>query len=90
MNTTLPIPAMSLRYLSSLNIRLREILQQLRSESPQKMNGVVYVDSFAIADLPTADKAGGVIYISDESGGAVLAFSDGTNWRRVTDRAVAS
>ena len=30
------------------------------------------------------------IYVSDETGGAVLAFSDGTNWRRVTDRAVVS
>lgn len=29
-------------------------------------------------------------YISDESGGAVPAFNDGTNWRRVTDRAVIS
>ena len=32
----------------------------------------------------------GIIYVSNESGGAVLAFSDGTNWRRVTDRAVIS
>ncbi|MCG7851455.1 MAG: hypothetical protein MIO92_02930 [Methanosarcinaceae archaeon] len=30
------------------------------------------------------------IYISDEAGGAVIAFSDGTNWRRVTDRAIIS
>lgn len=34
--------------------------------------------------------AGALIYISDESGGAVTAFSDGTNWRRVTDRATIS
>lgn len=33
---------------------------------------------------------GCVIYVSNESGGAVLAFSDGTNWRRVTDRAIIS
>ena len=32
----------------------------------------------------------GLIYVSNETGGAVLAFSDGTNWRRVTDRAVVS
>ena len=31
-----------------------------------------------------------MIYVSNESGGAVIAFSDGTNWRRVTDRAVIS
>lgn len=29
-------------------------------------------------------------YISDETGGAVPAFNDGTNWRRATDRAVIS
>jgi hypothetical protein len=31
-----------------------------------------------------------MIYVIDESGGAVPAFSDGTAWRRVTDRAVVS
>jgi len=31
-----------------------------------------------------------VIYVSNETGGATLAFSDGTNWRRVQDRAVVS
>jgi hypothetical protein len=33
---------------------------------------------------------GHIIYVTDETGGPVLAFSDGTNWRRVTDRAVIS
>jgi hypothetical protein len=31
-----------------------------------------------------------MIYVSDETGGAVMAFSDGTNWRRITDRATVS
>lgn len=31
-----------------------------------------------------------LIYVTDETGGAVPAFSDGTNFRRVTDRAVVS
>ena len=44
----------------------------------------------AVADLPDPGVPGAVIYVSDESGGAVPAFSDGTNWRRVTDRAVVS
>ncbi len=30
------------------------------------------------------------IKVPDESGGDVAAFSDGTNWRRCTDRAVVS
>lgn len=43
-----------------------------------------------VAELPSAAVAGSLIYVSDETGGAVVAFSDGTDWRRVTDRAVVS
>lgn len=46
--------------------------------------------SYTVATLPAATTAGQMIYVSDESGGAVMAFSDGTNWRRVTDRAIVS
>jgi hypothetical protein len=36
-------------------------------------------------------QAGGAIaYCTDESGGAVPVFFDGTNWRRMTDRAIIS
>jgi hypothetical protein len=45
---------------------------------------------FAVANMPSADDLGRIIYVSDETGGAVLAFSDGSDWRRVTDRAVVS
>ncbi|MFD1136735.1 hypothetical protein [Paenibacillus urinalis] len=34
--------------------------------------------------------SGGMIYVTDDTGGPVVAFSDGTNWRRVTDRAIIS
>lgn len=45
--------------------------------------------SYTVAGAPSAATyARGLIYVSNESGGAVVAFSDGTNWRRVTDRAV--
>ena len=47
------------------------------------------VASFVVASLPTG-RAGGIIFVSNETGGAVLAFSDGTDWRRVTDRAVVA
>lgn len=52
--------------------------------------GVVYFKSYTTSNLPSASTAGGMIYVSNESGGAVMAFSDGTNWRRVTDRAIVS
>lgn len=46
--------------------------------------------SYTVATVPAATPAGRMIYVSDETGGAVPAFADGTNWRRVTDRAVVS
>ena len=50
--------------------------------------------SFVVADL-TGDYAaslwpGAMVYVSNETGGSVVAFSDGTDWRRVTDRAIVS
>jgi pectate lyase-like protein len=48
---------------------------------------------YAKAALPSAAAAehlGNLVYVTDEAGGAVPAFCDGTNWRRVTDRAVVS
>jgi hypothetical protein len=33
---------------------------------------------------------GAVAFCTNESGGAVPVFYDGTNWRRMTDRAVVS
>lgn len=46
--------------------------------------------SYTVSGLPTASPAGQMAYVTNEAGGAVPAFSDGTNWRRVTDRAIVS
>jgi hypothetical protein len=56
------------------------------------VNGGVRVGQVAKASLPSAATvgAGTLFHVTDEAGGAVLAFSDGTDWRRVTDRAVVS
>ena len=48
------------------------------------------VPSYTVVGVPSASPAGQLAYISNEAGGAVLAFSDATNWRRVTDRAIIS
>jgi hypothetical protein len=58
-------------------------------------SGLIYPDqfvlpSFTTTTLPSASVAGAMIYVSNESGGAVPAFADGTNWRRVTDRAIVT
>lgn len=45
--------------------------------------------SFTVAGAPSASiRAGNLIFVSNEVGGAVPAFSDGTDWRRVTDRTI--
>lgn len=46
--------------------------------------------SYTVSTLPSANPAAQMVFVSDESGGAVIAFSDGTNWRRVTDRAIVT
>lgn len=51
----------------------------------------MFLPTFTVAGVPSAaSNARRMIYVSNETGGAVPAFSDGTNWRRVTDRAVIS
>jgi hypothetical protein len=56
------------------------------------VNGAIRCGNYTVGTAPSASAngAGAQIYVSNESGGAVLAFSDGTNWRRVTDRAIIS
>ena len=56
------------------------------------VDGAVRVASYTVAALPSAASqgAGAIVFVADETGGAVLAFSDGTDWRRATDRAVVS
>lgn len=52
-------------------------------------SAIDYLGVFTVATVPTAATyPGSEISVSDETGGYVRAFSDGTNWRRVTDRAV--
>ena len=50
----------------------------------------VTLPSYTVAKLPTVTAAPGYIFVSDEAGGPVPAFSDGVNWRRCTDRNIVS
>jgi len=49
-------------------------------------------DSYTVseANALTYINAGDMIFVSDETGGATMAFYDGTDWRRLQDRAVIS
>jgi hypothetical protein len=46
--------------------------------------GQLRARSYAVADLPSAAavSTGSLVFVTDAAGGAVLAFSNGTNWLR--------
>ncbi len=68
--------------------RLNQTITRDGGEAMQNPRPLVL---YLVAQLPAAALwEGATVYVSNESGGAVPAFSDGTNWRRVTDRAVVS
>lgn len=49
------------------------------------------IPDYLVTTLPSASAhAHGVIVVTNETGGEVLAESDGVNWRRQTDRAIVS
>ncbi len=56
-----------------------------------KVNKPFELQSYTVADLPTAGiGAGAMAYVTNDAGGAVPCFYDGSAWRRVTDRTVCS
>lgn len=57
--------------------------------------GLIYpsqfvLPSFSVSTLPSASPAGQMLFVTDETGGSIPAFSDGTNWRRITDAQIVS
>jgi hypothetical protein len=65
-----------------LRIRTTSGIEQI---SPAKLR------SYTVGTLPSVSAgAGALIHVTNETGGAVTAFCDGTNWRRVTDRAIVA
>jgi len=77
------------RWLSGSGKTLR---LHLHGDGQLDLGAPLKLKSYTVGTLPIASISGdgGSIYVTDESGGEVPAFSDGTNWRRVTDRAIVS
>lgn len=75
-----------------LSYEFQNFFDDLEEKLNQRLFGeAVGFPPYVVSGLPDATEyEGGMIYVSDETGGAVMAFSDGTNWRRVTDRAIVS
>jgi hypothetical protein len=78
-------------YFGQVELWIKQVYTNLTGVSDTKAYTVL-----ELADIPATsyDPAtigrAAFVYVSDESGGAQMAFSDGTNWRRFTDRAVVS
>lgn len=82
---------MTFRLLTPTGATAREQDLLRAVERALNTSGPVRLPSHTVTTLPDAtDFTGSMIYVSNETGGAVPAFSDGTNWRRVTDRAIVS
>ena len=60
-------------------------------DGTRPMTAPLPLKTYTVATLPTASLWDDcLITVSDEAGGYTMAFSDGTNWRRMTDRAIVS
>lgn len=65
----------------------KELISRLEKT---EQNKAPQLPSFPVASLPSAADKGVLIFVPNESGGATVAYSDGTDWRRVTDGAIVS
>jgi len=52
------------------------------------LGGALALRSCELASLPPAAPAGRLVFVSDAPLGSCVAFSDGVDWRRVSDRSV--
>lgn len=83
-------PATLTRWANDL-VRQLEAFQAQIDARKQTKGAIQFLAPYPVTDVPpAADYRNAVILVTDEAGGAVPAFSDGTAWRRVTDRAVIS
>lgn len=68
-----------------------ELARRIDLEIQEQGQQPVLIPSYSATDLPDVSRfRHRWIYVADESGGAVPAFSDGTAWRRCTDRVEVS
>lgn len=104
MNTDLPKPpslttdltterqmALIDAWMHETHTKLQQIVDEF-ARTFQRRGDPVELPPVSLALLPKfkVTTAGRLVMITDEAGGAVPAFSDGTDWLRVTDRNVAS
>ena len=94
-NTVTDVQIYLTALLISLINELREHAYRLNivvaGDGTETPTGPVIVPTYVKTALPDPVKyKDGLITVSNEAGGYVLAFSDGAVWRRVTDRGMVS
>lgn len=73
------------------SIAWKTLVEALNFSVDTDANLLFQAKTYTVATVPSAASyPRGIIYVSNETGGATLAFSDGSSWRRVQDRAVVS
>lgn len=61
------------------------------AKSGDTMTGPLVLPTYLKGALPLASAyARSQVYVSDLTGGAEFCYSDGTNWRRMSDRSIAN
>lgn len=73
------------------------LYQEFFDDLAEKLNARLFGNQIVLAVYTAATlppvpvvQSPGLIFVSDEIGGPVPAFSDGVNWRRCTDRVIVS
>lgn len=77
------------QYLRQIELWIKQVYDNLTGVNTAKAFTVATLPDPADYDPEILGRAA-YVYVSNESGGATLAFSDGTDWRRVQDRAIVS
>lgn len=76
--------SLELRAMYEWTVRLTDLLNE-------NFGLALSLPLYTVATVPDPTiYRGRLIYVTDETGGEVPAFSDGVAWRRVTDRVVVS
>ena len=79
------------RYFADVELWIKQVYEHLNGVNDTKSYTVAELADIPASDYdPASTGHGSFVYISDETGGTQMAFSDGTNWRRFTDRAIVS
>jgi hypothetical protein len=82
-------PRRVIAWMRAVQQTLEVELVALRTKK-QERGEVLFLRPFTVAELPSPALPYKQIMVTDETGGPIPAFNDGTNWRRCSDRAIVS